>query len=285
MSSKSNNKPMSVSKKRKYAENMISNTKPKNREHAARILQSSARSKIRTMRNWVEAHRQQVIKASEMRSEYEGFINSWMFRSNNQTIQKVIDNLIHSHGSAKNGAGYVYRSLVFSPNNAMSITKSTSIPHQHASSWTLNPMMAVGWQDPRDRSQSVVVILRMKTASNVRKLFIGSYQPPIDMRPHSNPTITDFANQAEVIVAKTNLIVTRARSVPIGMLTGVNSTGINQKHLPNTCAGLLSRHLPGLKIPGYTPNALCNKNRPMPSVLLVDVYPKPLLKHERASPS
>jgi hypothetical protein len=273
MSSKSNNKPP---KKRKYAASMISNT------NAAIILQRKARSKIRTMRNWVEAHRQQVKvinKAYEKRDEYnDGIINQWMFGHTN-TTQKVIDDLLNSYGSARNGAGYIYRSLKLSPNNAMSIQIGTSIPHRLASSWTLNPVMAVGWHDPRATQLGLVVILRMKTASNVRKLFIGSYKPPIDVRPHSNPTTTEFANQAEVIVAKTDFIVTRVRLVPIGMLTGVNSTGRNHKHLPNTCGGSLSRHVPGLNIPGYTPNALCNKNRPNPSVLLVDVSPKPLLKH------
>lgn len=268
---------MSMSKKRKYAASMISpTTMPKNREHAASILQSRARKKIDTLQKWVQAHQTQVMHASQKRwNNMNSLINRYMFGWNDKNLYNMINKLILSHGSAKNGAGYVYRSLLFSPNRVVSITKGTSIPHRNPSSWTLNPMMAVGWHDPRNLTKHVV-ILRMKTASNVRKLFVGSYRPPIDMRsPNLNPTMTDFANQAEVIVAKTNFIVTRVQTVPIGMLTGLNSTGKNHKHLPNTCGGSLVRNTPGLKIPGYTPNVSCTNNRPMPSILLVDVYPTP----------
>ena len=75
------------------------------------------------------------------------------------------------------------------------------------------------------------------------------------MRPNSNPTNTDFANQAEVIVAKTDLIVTRVRIVPVAVLTGVNSTGKNHKRLP--------KERP-ITVPGHA------------RVMLVDVHPKPL---------
>lgn len=273
-------------KKRKYAIAKIS--KSKNKEHAAASkIQSFARKKINTMQKWVKSHRNKVIDANKIRLEWKNewhnasetsLINAWMYGhivtdNNDNNLKIKINKLIDSHGSARNGTGYIYRSLLLSHNISKLIEKGTSIPHRHPSSWTLNPMMAVGWRDPRREG---VVILRMKTASNVRKLFIGSYRPPINMANNTNPTTTEFQNQAEVIVASTNFIVRRVQSIPIGVLTGVNKTGKNHKRLPNTCYGSISRNQPGLKLPGYT-QEICSNNLAMPSILLVDVYPKPLI--------
>tara|TARA_Y100001935_G_C17272216_1_gene492589 strand:- start:65 stop:895 length:831 start_codon:yes stop_codon:yes gene_type:complete len=265
-------------KKRKYA------NKSKNKEHAkASVIQSFARKKINTMQKWVKSHRNKVIDANKIRVNLKNevnnetktsLINAWMFgntlRDNNINVK--INKLIDSHGSARNGTGYVYRSLLFSPNINVSMQEGTSIPHPHPSSWTLNPKMAVGWVDPRREG---VVILRMKTASNVRKLFIGSYRPPININHYyTNPTNPDYQNQAEVIVASSNFIVRRVQSIPICVLTGVNKTGKNHKSLPNPM--VYGEIRPALKLPGYTPE-ICSNNLAMPSILLVDVYPKPLI--------
>lgn len=178
--------------------------------------------------------------------------------------------MLNEFGTSKNGAGYIYRGIVL----CKDIKQGDSLAHERPASWTVNPVMAVGWVG----AAVCPVILRMKVSSNVRKLYIGSFKPPIDMvYSTNNPTTTEFAPQAEVLVATTNLIVTRVQNVPISILTGVNAKGFNHKRLPNCYSGTLVKNTEygGTTSAGFTPGMVCSNNSKIPTVSLVDVKPTP----------
>ena len=196
-----------------------SSARTKVKTNAAKKIQTASSARLSKFRSWISSQRAHM---QHIYPQIKNTLIRWTTVSNKRGSNSLQKYLEDAPKTPANIPGFLYRKVVLSPRERLNLNLSM------ATSWTLNPLFGASYQMEKS---GVHILLRLPLKTPASKLYIGDTSSLLNSSQRT-PHKTIYAREAEVILAPVDLEIVRERTIPLGMITGINSkTGESRKRL------------------------------------------------------
>ena len=196
-----------------------SSARTKVKTNAAKKIQTASSARLSKFRSWISSQRAHM---QPIYPQIKNTLNRWSLVSNKRGSNSLQKYLEDAPKTPANIPGFLYRKVVLRPGKRLNLNLS------RATSWTLNPLFGASYQMQNGGTH---ILLRLPLKTPASKLYIGDTSSLLNSSRRS-PHKTCYAREAEVILAPVDLEIVRERTIPLGMITGINSkTGESRKRL------------------------------------------------------